>query len=82
MVPIRALITAYRHPRRRAYFRPRDTTGLPALLRGLIDQTVTIRFAGMAEPTSRGERHRLFAMDFGGFRLGPIRPERDFDFLG
>jgi len=81
MLSIRTLITAYRHPRHRAYFRPRDTTGLPAALRALIDHTVTIRFAGMAEPTSPGERHRLFAMDFGRFRLGPIRPESDFDFL-
>jgi len=78
---IRARMTAYRHPRRRAYFRPRDTTDLPASLRGLIDQTVTIRFAGMAQPTSRDARHRLYAMDRGRFRLGTIRPERDFDFL-
>jgi hypothetical protein len=76
----------WRHPqqyrRRRAYFRPSDTSDLDAALVPLIDSIVTVRFAEVADADSRLARQRLYyIVGHGNSAPTLVRPERDFDFL-
>ena len=78
----RRWITRQQSRRRRAYFRPADTSDLDAALVGLIDGIVTVRFAEIAGADSRFAGQRLYDI-LGQGTSAPtfVRPERDFDFL-
>ncbi len=68
--------------RRRAYFRPTDSSDLDAALVPLIDQIVTVRFTDVAGADKRFAGQRLYYIvepETSAPRL--LRPERDFDFL-
>jgi hypothetical protein len=70
------------HRRRRAYFRPSDTSDLDAALVPLIDTIVTVRFANVAGAGSRLAGQRLYYIVGQGTSTPTlVRPERDFDFL-
>jgi hypothetical protein len=68
--------------RRRAYFRPTDSSDLTAPFLPLIDGIVTVRFADVAGPAHRFAGLRLYRI-LGPGTSAPLfeRPARDFDFL-
>jgi hypothetical protein len=68
--------------RRRAYFRPSDTSDLDAALVPLVDSIVTVRFAEVAGADSPFAGQRLhYVVGLGTSAPTFVRPERDFDFL-
>ena len=71
----------HQYRRRRAYFRPTDTSALDAALVDLIDHIVTVRFTSVAGAHNGFAGQRLYRIL--GQETSPqfIRPEHDFDFL-
>jgi hypothetical protein len=67
--------------RRRAYFRPTDTSALDAALVPLSESIVTVRFADVAGAESPFAGQRLYRLVGHRTSLTFVRPERDFDFL-
>jgi hypothetical protein len=68
--------------RRRAYFRPTDTSALDSALVRLIDSIVTVRFVAVADSSSPFAEQPLYGI----LSRQPsvrqsVRPGRDFDFL-
>jgi hypothetical protein len=71
-----------RYRRRRAYFRPSDTSDLDATLLPLVDHIVAVRFAEVGGAGSRFAGERLYSIVGQGTPAPTfVRPERDFDFL-
>ena len=59
-----------------------DVSDLAPEVLGLVNQIMTTRFVGVAEPDSQWAGQPLYGIvEAEGFALRVIRPERDFDVL-